>query len=187
MLGLIRSFIAFDIKDKGILERLSEAQEKLRRTGADLKLVRLENIHITMRFLGNIEPNIVDKIFNQMEQVSFTPFDVEIRGVGAFPKPQYVRVVWAGIQSGVKNLKDISGQLEPRLRSLGIKPDTKGFSPHITIARVRKGFRNPELAQCLSQLADYEFGVTKLNCLKLMKSVLTSKGPVYSTLKQVCR
>jgi 2'-5' RNA ligase len=183
----IRSFIAFDIDNEEILKRLSVAQEKLRKSGADLKLVKPENIHITMRFLGDIQPNMVDRIHSKMEKVAFTPSDVEIQGVGAFPNLKYTRVVWAGIQKGTEKLENIFSQIEPRLRELGFKSDKKGFSPHITIARVRTGRNKAELASCVNELASYEFGLLKVNCLKLKKSVLTPKGPIYSTLKEVCR
>ncbi len=184
---MIRSFIAFDIDDKSVLRKLSEAQDKLVNTGADLKLVKPQNIHITMRFLGNIHPNMIDAIHEEMEKVSFTPFDVEFKGLGVFPNMKYLRVIWTGIQKGADDLRKVSDQLEPRLRKLGFKPDPKGFSPHITIARVRTGRNKSELIGCVKELADYEFGVLRADCLRLKKSVLTPKGPIYSTLKEVCR
>jgi len=183
----IRSFIAFDVNSDQVLKRLADTQEKLLKSSADLKLVAPENIHITMRFLGDIQPSMVDKIHSEMEQVAFSPFEVEIRGVGVFPTIKYARVVWAGMQKGAEELKNVFSQLEPRLRKLGFKPDSKGFSPHITIARVRTGRNKAELARCINELTNYEFGVLKADCLKLKKSVLTPKGPIYSILKEVCR
>lgn len=183
----IRSFIAFDINNEEILKRLAETQVKLVETGADLKLVEPQNIHVTMRFLGDVQPTMVDRIHGEMAQVAFMSFDVEILGVGAFPTLKYARVVWAGIQKGAEELKDVFNQLEPRLRKLGFKPDAKGFSPHITIARVRTGRNKAELAWCINELTNYQFGILKADCLKLKKSILTPKGPIYSTLKEVCR
>ncbi len=183
----IRSFIAFDIDNDMVLKQLSNIQERLAKTGADLKLVKLENIHITVRFLGNIQLNMAEKIYDEMEQIAYDPFEVEIRGVGAFPTLKYARVVWAGIQKSADKLEAVFNQLEPRLQKLGFKPDAKGFSPHITIARVRTGCNKTELSRCLSELTSYEFGVLKISCLKLKKSVLTPRGPLYSTLKEVCR
>jgi 2'-5' RNA ligase len=182
----IRSFIAFDINNQEILKRLAEAQSKLSKTGADLKLVDTQNIHVTMRFLGDIQPDMVEKIHGEMKQVAFSPFDVDIRGVGAFPNTKNARVVWAGIQQGADELRNIFNQLEPRLRKLGSRPDPKGFSPHITIARVRTGRNRTELARCIDELADHEFGILRADCLKLEKSLLTPRGPIYSTLKEVC-
>ncbi|MGB9135264.1 MAG: RNA 2',3'-cyclic phosphodiesterase [Candidatus Bathyarchaeia archaeon] len=182
----IRSFIAFDINNQEILKRLTEVQEKLAKSGADLKLVEPQNIHVTMRFLGDIQPSMVDKIHSEMEQAVFTPFNVEIRGVGAFPNTKYARVVWAGIKEGADGLKDIFNQIEPRLRHMGLRPDSKGFSPHLTIARVRSGRNKNELANCIDELANHQFGTLRADCLRLKKSTLTPKGPVYSTLKEVC-
>ena len=183
---MIRSFIAFDIDNKSVLRKLSEAQDKLVNTGADLKLVKPQNIHITMRFLGDISPTMIDAIHEEMEKVSFNPIDVELKGLGVFPTLKYLRVVWAGIQKGANELRKVFDQLEPLLRKLGFKPDPKGFSPHLTIARVRTGRNKSELIRCVKELADYDFGVLRADCLRLKKSVLTPKGPVYSTLKEVC-
>ncbi len=186
MAETIRSFIAFDIDNELVLKRLSDIQETLTSTGADLKLVKPQNIHITMRFLGNISLHIVDSIYEEMETVAFTPFDAEIRGLGVFPSLNYARVLWAGIKKGADELADVSKQLEPKLRRLGFKPDPKGFSPHLTIARVKTGRNKRALIQRLKDLADYEFGTVRAACLRLKKSALTPKGPIYSTLKEVC-
>jgi len=184
---MIRSFIAFDVNNESVLRRFSEVQGTLLNTGANLKLVKPQNIHITMRFLGNISPHMVNSIHEKMKTVSFTSLDAEIKGLGAFPNLRRPRVVWAGIRKGADELKNISNQLEPRLRELGFRPDRKGFSPHLTIARVKTGRNKAELAQCVQDLADYEFGVVRADCLRLKKSVLTPKGPIYSTLREVCR
>jgi 2'-5' RNA ligase len=186
MSGTIRSFFALDIEDEKIVRRLVEAQGMLANTGADLKLVKPQNIHLTVRFLGNISPAMVDTIYEEMKQLSFAPFEIELRGIGAFPKLSYPRVVWAGIRKGVDKLTDVFEQLEPRLRGLGFKPDSKGFSPHLTIARVRTGRNKAQLIKIVQELEDYEFGAVKAECLRLKKSDLTPKGPIYTTLKEVC-
>jgi len=183
----IRSFIAFDIDNESVIKQFSEAQTTLVNTGADLKLVKPQNIHMTMRFLGNISPPMVDSIHEEMKKISFAPFDVEIKGLGVFPKLKYARVIWAGIRKGADELTNVSNQLEPLLRKLGFKPDSKGFSPHLTIARVKTGRNKAELIQRIQELTDYEFGIVRADCLRLKKSVLTPKGPIYSTLREVCR
>ena len=182
----IRSFIAFDITNEEVLKHLSSVQERLVETGAHLKLVKPESIHITMRFLGNIQQDMIDRIHSKMKQVAFTPFEAEIQGMGLFPSFEYVRVVWAGINKGVEQLGDIFNQLELGLRALGFRQGKKGFSPHITIARVKSNRNKAELVRCIRELTDYEFGILKVDCLKLKKSVLTPKGPIYSVLKEVC-
>jgi 2'-5' RNA ligase len=182
----IRSFLAFDIESDTVLNRLAAVQGLLLQTGADLKLVEPQNIHITVRFLGNITPPMVEKIFEEMKQVQFVPFNVQIKGLGAFPDLRYPRVVWAGMTEGADQLKNVFSQLEPRLRGLGFTPDHKGFSPHLTIARVRSGRNKAQLAEFITENANYDFGTIKAECLRLKKSDLTPKGPIYSTLKDFC-
>jgi len=182
----IRSFIAFDLNSEVVLKRLTEAQSLLVRTGADLKPVEHQNIHVTLRFLGNITPSMVEKIYEEMKKVQFVPFDVKIHGVGAFPDVRYPRVCWAGITEGADQLKSIFSQLEPRLQGLGFAADPKGFSPHLTIARVRSGRNKAELGRWINENANYDFGVIRAECLKLKRSDLTPRGPIYSTLKEFC-
>lgn len=182
----IRSFVAFDMDNESVLKRLTAVQAQLTRTGADLKVVEPKNIHITLRFLGNVTAETAEKIYEGMKRVQFVPFDVKICGVGAFPDARYPRVVWAGMTEGADKLRDIFSQLEPHLRSLGFAPDPKGFSPHLTIARVRSGRNKAELAKFINENVGYEFGTVRAACLRLKRSDLTPRGPIYSTLKEVC-
>jgi 2'-5' RNA ligase len=129
---------------------------------------------------------MVDKIHEGMKKVEFEPFEVKIQGVGVFPNMRYPRVLWAGIREGADQLRSIFNQLEPQLRSLGFAPDTKGFSPHLTIARVKSGRNKAELARRVEENLNYEFGTVKANCLRLKRSDLTPKGPIYSTLREIC-
>ena len=182
----IRSFLAFDMESDTVLNRLKAAQALLVQTGADLKLVEPQNIHITVRFLGDITPDTAEKVFEEMKKTQFTPFNVQISGLGVFPDLRYPRVVWAGMTEGADQIKNIFTQLEPRLQGLGFTPDPKGFSPHLTIARVRSGTNKAQLAEFISKNANYDCGAIKAECLRLKKSDLTPKGPVYSTIKEFC-
>jgi 2'-5' RNA ligase len=150
----IRSFLAFEIENDAVLNRLAAAQRQLLQTGADVKLVEPQNIHVTIRFLGNITLETTEKIFDEMKQIQFTPFNVQIKGLGAFPNPRYPRVVWAGITQGAEQLQSVFSQLEPKLRGLGFTPDTRGFSPHLTIARVRSSRNKQQLAEFLAKKAN---------------------------------
>ena len=182
----IRTFLAFDIEDQKILRNISHVQKMLVNSGADLKLVDPENIHVTIRFLGDVQASMVDAIHEEMKQISFSPFTVELQGLGAFPKLNHPRVVWAGIKNGSKELDDVFQQLEPRLRGLGFQPDNKGFSPHLTLARVRSGRNKFNLAEVINKNLDYEFGTINAEFLKLKKSDLTPRGPIYTNLREVC-
>ncbi len=183
----VRGFIAFDVEDERVVKRLLEIQKALIETGADLKPVEPQNIHVTLRFLGDVSPGIIDKVHKAMEAVQFKPFVVGLKGVGAFSSLRSPRVIWVGLREGVEELKRIFEQLEPQLRRLGLPPDPKGFSPHVTIARVRTERQLAALVKRLKELADVEVGFINAKCLRLKRSVLTPKGPIYSTLKEVCR
>ena len=87
---------------------------------------------------------------------------------------------------GVEQLESIFTQLEPQIRALGFAADAYGFSPHLTIARVRSGANKQRLAELVTKKGDYEFGTIKANCLRLKRSQLSPKGPTYSTLKEFC-
>jgi len=182
----IRSFISFDIEEEEVVCKLVEVQRRLVSTQAHLKLVKPENIHVTIRFLGDVSEGVVAKIYALMKETTWKPFEFHIQGLGAFPKLRYPRVVWAGIRRGAEQFRAIFDELEPNLRKLGFAPDSKGFSPHITIARVKSGRNKAELAKQIMELAEYDFGTVKACCLRLKKSTLTPKGPVYSTLREYC-
>lgn len=186
MSEMVRTFIAFDINNPEVMQKFTEVQNSLVQTGADLKVVDPQNIHMTMRFLGDVSVGRIDSIHESMKKTSFSAFTCQIHGLGAFPHLGYPRVVWAGISKGSEELKGIADQLENELRQMGFRPDPKGFSPHLTLARVRTGRNKAELARCIQEMEDYEFGMVKADCLRLKKSVLTPKGPIYSTLKEVC-
>lgn len=182
----IRSFIAFDLENEQVLNRLASAQKLIVETGADLKPVAPQNIHVTVRFLGDISPSMVEKVFDAMKNVKFSPFTIQLRGLGVFPSISYPRVVWAGMADGVETLRSIFNQLEPQIRALGFPADAYGFSPHLTIARVRSGVNKQRLAELITKRSDFEFGTIKADCLRLKQSMLSPKGPTYSTLREVC-
>jgi 2'-5' RNA ligase len=182
----IRSFIAFDMENDSVVSRIAAAQKMIIQTNADVKLVEPKNIHITVRFLGDIAPDVVEKVYVAMKNVKFTPFNIQLTGLGVFPTINYPRVVWAGITDGAQQLKSIWEQLEPQIHDLGFAPDPNGFSPHLTIARVRSGANKQRLVDLVQRQENYDFGNIRASCLRLKRSQLSPKGPTYSNLKEYC-
>ncbi len=180
----VRCFISVDIEDQSILDALEEAQRRLRGTGADLKCVERGNIHITVRFLGDVREGLVAELQRLVSDTAFNPFRVEFRGLGAFPSLRRPRVVWAGISDGVEELAAIFRRLEPELVGMGFRPEGRGFSPHITLARVRSGRNRDRLVEEVMAHADDVFGEMEVRHIRLKKSVLTPGGPIYSTLAE---
>ena len=181
----IRSFIAVDLDDASIKDRISKTQHDLELTGASLKAVQPEIMHLTLRFLGEIPQATVERIIETMGDLRFSPFEVEFSGVGVFPNIKRISVVWVGITRGQERLEEIFQQLEPKLRQMGLPPDNKGFSPHLTIARVKSGLNKEQLAKSIENMRDVEFGKMEVKAVRLKKSTLTSRGPIYTTLHAV--
>jgi RNA 2',3'-cyclic 3'-phosphodiesterase len=186
MSEFVRSFLAFDLENEEVKKKLTTIQTLAVQTGADLKLVEPENIHMTIRFLDDITLNMAEKIFMEMSKTQFKPFNIELRGIGVFPNLVYPRVLWVGIGQGAEQLQNIVYQIEPRIRNLGFQPDHKGFSPHITIARIRSVRNKQQLAEFVDKNKKFDFGTISAQCLRLKKSELTPRGPIYATMKEYC-
>jgi len=180
----IRSFIAVDLDDVSIKQKIVSAQKDLEQTGADLKLVEPEIMHLTLRFLGEIPEPTVQKVREILDGVHFQPFEAQFSGLGAFPNLNRINVVWVGIVHGHEELRGIFEQVEPKLRQIGMAPDNKGFSPHLTIARVKSGRNKGALGEAVSKMKDLTFGSMPVTAVRLKKSTLTPKGPIYTTIHE---
>ena len=186
MSQFVRGFLAFEIEDLAIRRSLTETQMLAMQTGADLKPVEPGNIHMTIRFLGDITLDMANKVYAEMQKTLFKPFLVQLTGLGVFPSLSFPRVLWVGIAHGTDQLQNIFNQIEPRLQNLGFSPDHNGFSPHLTIARVRSARNKQLLADFVTKNARHDFGSFEIKCLRLKRSELTPKGPIYTTLKEYC-
>ena len=180
----VRCFLAFDIEDTIVLKKLISVQRLLTNTGAPLKIVKPENIHITMKFLGNISMNSIKKISNNLQEVTFVSFNAELKGIGVFPKISRPKVIWAGITNGLEAIVKIFDQIESILKKLGLSTDVKKFSPHLTLARIKSPKNKEQLINLVKSNSNYNIGNITIKSLKLKKSDLSPIGPIYTTLKQ---
>jgi 2'-5' RNA ligase len=180
----IRSFIAVDLDEGSILERIVAVQKALEQTRAQLKIVEPQIMHLTLRFLGEVPQTTIGKVKETLDSLRFQSFEAEFTGLGVFPNPRRINVVWAGIKQGQDELSGIFRQLEPKLRQLGFPPDDKGFSPHMTIARVKSAMNREQLAAYVESKRDEEFGKMTVKAVRLKKSTLTPKGPIYTTIHE---
>lgn len=181
----VRSFVSVDLDEPSVRERITSAQKGLEQTRAQLKLVDPQIMHLTLRFLGEIPQAAVENVKNAMDGLRFPSFEVEFYGLGAFPNLKRISVVWVGMKRGHERLDEIFHQLEPKLRQMGLPADNKGFSPHLTIARVKSGLNKEALADYVSSMADQDFGTMPVRTVRLKKSTLTPKGPIYATIHEV--
>lgn len=144
-----------------------------------------ENIHLTLKFLGNVDSVRIEDIKLALGKVKFSPFQMEIKGAGAFPSLSRMSVIWVGIEKGWTQIQEVYEQTETLFSGLGFPRESRTFSPHITIARVKTGRRRDEIASLLRRLEDKSFGTFTADKVRLKQSVLSGSGPHYSTLLEV--
>jgi 2'-5' RNA ligase len=180
----IRSFIAIECTSNEIKSKISGIQKNLITTNADLKCVQLENLHLTLQFLGDVKTNQIEEVKQIVRQTSFTPFQIDIHGVGAFPNLKRPRTIWAGIREGNLEITDIKRKLEKELALIGFKTEKRKFHPHFTICRVRNTRNSKQLFETLLNFENDIFGEQTVDHILLKKSVLTPRGPIYTTLTE---
>jgi 2'-5' RNA ligase len=181
----VRSFISIDLEDPQILSRVASILSSLQSVGGDLKPVERENIHLTLKFLGNVSTPRLGEVKVSLQQLDFPAFTAEIKGAGAFPNLNHMNVIWVGVNEGWSQVERIYEQVEKLLSGLGFRRENRPFSPHITIARVRSGKKRDEIANFLQHLSDESFGTITVDKVRLKQSILSSSGPKYSTLLEV--
>ncbi|MFQ6129891.1 MAG: RNA 2',3'-cyclic phosphodiesterase [Candidatus Hadarchaeaceae archaeon] len=182
---MVRAFIGIDI-DETVRQKLVAVQEQLQATGAQLKLVEPPNIHVTMKFLGEVPEDKIGAIAEALKRAAAGTgkFDIGVRGIGVFPNLRYIRVVWAGVAEGRDEVIGLHQKIEQELQPLGFRPE-RDFVPHLTIARVKTARQKERLATFVKEMTDAEFGVTRSQAVELKQSTLTPKGPIYSTLARI--
>jgi RNA 2',3'-cyclic 3'-phosphodiesterase len=181
----VRSFISIDLEDQQILSRISSILSSLQALGGDLKTVERENIHLTLKFLGNVSKPRLAEVKSSLTRLAFPSFTAEIKGAGAFPNLNHMNVIWVGVSEGWSLVEQIYEQVENLLSGVGFRRENRPFSPHITIARVRSGRKRDEIANFLRHLGEESFGTVTVDKVRLKQSMLSSSGPKYSTLLEV--
>jgi len=183
----VRLFVAAEIGERlaGRAEELIRELEK--RTAETAPRARLtwlaaNRLHITIRFIGEVDDVRAAAIVAALEPpLDVEPFDLTLAGMGVFPKSGPPRVVWTGIERGRDDLVAVERELGSRLTTIGIPPEGRPYSPHLTLARVREaaGLRSAGL---LDGLEDRSLGTTRIDAITLFQSRLSSKGPIYVPL-----
>ncbi|MEM4590890.1 MAG: RNA 2',3'-cyclic phosphodiesterase [Nitrososphaerota archaeon] len=179
--ALIRCFVAIDIFSPEIVRAVRAIQQELLESGIVGKPVDPESLHITLIFLGELEPPIVERVKERLMGLEAGQMRLVLRGVGYFPGGSRINIVWVGVEDTENRLAAVQREVTSRVSALGFKPD-KDFTPHITIIRV-KGVRNKSgVLSKISQLSSHFIGEVVVNSVKLKKSTLTPQGPIYEDL-----
>jgi 2'-5' RNA ligase len=186
----IRSFIAIELP-AGIKLALGRMQAQLKSGGGgQVKWVDPDIMHLTLKFLGNIDTALVTRITAALEQAcrGVRPFPIELNGLGVFPNARRVQVVWVDLTGEVEKLGQLQKNIDAVLTPLGFKAENRPFTPHLTLARVREEAA-PEERQALGQLVAGTVpeggGSMKVDAVHLMRSQLMRDGPIYTRIFSV--
>ena len=179
----IRSFIAVHLSDH-VREEISKFQSELKRLGADVKWVRPESMHITLKFLGNVTEDQVVSIREIMHSIAQpeVPFEIAIRGVGCFPNEKRPRVLWLGIQSESTALANMANALNTALEKINFEREKRTFKPHLTLGRVKTLKNMDEVIQQMNAHG-FDSEPFRIERIHLMKSQLKPTGAEYTVLE----
>ena len=177
---LIRAFIAV-VPPDDILDAMQKFLSRLR-SSADYKWVNRPQLHLTLRFLGEISPEVFSEIESKLGGLRTAPFQISLDHSGAFPHFSRARVLWISGKTGSEELKQLAEKTELIAVSAGLAPENKKFSPHLTIARTRVESSTPEdLALAMKDTPIFSWQCTDFI---LMQSQLTPRGPIYTPVKR---
>ncbi|HUT68271.1 MAG TPA: RNA 2',3'-cyclic phosphodiesterase [Dehalococcoidales bacterium] len=186
----IRSFIAIELSGevKQALARLQGTLKSGSRT--PVRWVDPNSIHLTLKFLGNINADMTGRITAAMEEAArgVHPFRIEISGLGVFPNPGRVQIVWVGLTGEVERLGQLQKRIEAGLVPLGFAAESRSFTPHLTIGRVRDQattYERQDLGRLIEGMSFDAGCKLDVESVNLMKSQLTREGPIYSRLGSV--
>jgi len=182
---MIRAFIAVEI-DKTNKQRLSKLISDLKKSNTDIKWVGENQMHLTLKFLGNIEQDRVQVISGALKSIAdnFKGFNIRLSKIGAFPNLRRPRVIWLDIDKGAEELKSLSNKIEIELEKIGFKKEKREFKAHLTLGRVRSLKVIENLEKIINETDFQPPNEIKIDKLILFQSTLTPKGAIYTPLSE---
>lgn len=179
----MRCFLGTELEDS-LVPRISDVINSFTELDIDMKPVRDENLHLTVKFLGDISEERLKKV-DAVEEVTdeIEPFEIELGGIGVFPSRDYIKVIWIGAGKGGKRFKELMRKVELKLSDKGFEKDKNDPVPHITIGRIKSGRNKESIKSKLDELNGKIFGTMPVDEISLFKSELTPEGPVYEKIK----
>ena len=198
---MIRAFLAVELSQELQAEFATVQQDLKRRIELEMKRdtriswARPASIHLTIKFLGDMDEEIIDPLLVAVEQTigSQIPVNVPLERMGAFPRPQSPRVLWVGPSENwergaeAKRIAEIHGAIEQACEGLSFLRETRPFNPHLTLARIKVGERHVGVALANAGVLDrpLSLGSLVVESVVLMKSELKPTGSVYTKLRAV--
>lgn len=179
----MRAFIAVEL-DENIKENCRRLMNRLMTSDADVKWVKPSNMHLTLKFLGEIDEGQAEKIKELLHEIASEKsiFETGFSGLGFFPNKQRPRVIWLGINKGMEILKDLAEKIDDKTAVLGIEKEERAFSPHLTLGRFRSLKNIDELMKIFEKMREFDAGTMQVEGIHLIQSVLQPTGPIYTKL-----
>lgn len=181
----LRCFIAIEIPEV-IKREMSAITDILRTTGADVKWISAENMHLTLKFLGKTRESVIARIAEALgkKMSSYSPFYITISHVGCFPDRRRPRILWIGVDQ-TEVMKKLHSDIEREMEQFGFTAENRAFHAHITIGRIRSQRRVRPVIRKLDEYASHNCGTYEVRNISLIKSELNPAGPRYETLAEI--
>ncbi len=187
MQRLVRTFIAVEVSPD-VRGQASKLIKELQGTPAKVHWVHNRNLHMTLKFLGDVESVELPPLFTTLQTAidDLTSFDLHFSGAGAFPDPSNPRTIWLGVDEGADQMVELHRRVENALTELGFRAENRRFRPHVTLGRVRDArHRKTDLTALVERFADFEGGISHVDEVVVFSSQLNEDGPEYVPLGRV--
>lgn len=154
---------------------------------SDIKLVEPENLHFSLKFLGEVNEDRLNEIREVLTSIAarFSHFALTVAGLGAFPSMDLARILWTGCSTGAKELEALAGLIDSELSKIGFQAEERPFRAHLTLGRIRLVENNPELQKFIFENKKTEFSSFKVSKVSLIESKLSPAGPIYTEIFSV--
>lgn len=182
----MRVFVAVAL-EAALRKTVAELPQRLNSAAAAFRWVPTGNLHLTLKFLGEIAEEHVDRVIGAAREVAgrAMPFPITLGGMGAFPSPKKPQVVWVGVAQGVDRLSGLARDLDVTLHRVEFPRDSRAFRPHLTIARAKQAGPMPDLSGPLRRLHGMVVGTQTVDAILVMESTLNPAGSIYRSVEEV--
>lgn len=180
----VRTFIAIEISDS-VREKIAALQENLKKAGERISWTKPGNIHLTLKFLGDVEENQIEAIADAVNRSAkgIRSFSYQVRNLGAFPNIRRARVLWVGVENKTDELTELANRLEDELSKIGFKKEKHKFKPHLTIGRVKSRLGEQFIKRF--EKLDFSENEVRVEEINVIKSDLKPTGAIYTPLKKI--
>lgn len=180
-----RCFFAVELETKPIIDKITAFQERIVETGGRIKLVAPENLHLTIKFLGDIDEKILPELQKEAETISLEKFQIEYRGAGCLPSFQRINSIYIDVDKGKEKLVELARVVEEFCSKFDLRKETRKYKTHLTIGRIKYPGDKQLLVERIQEQQEELFGEVEVTSFQLKKSILTPKGPIYSDLFRI--